>query len=173
MVERPRTANASFLPTGGPLEPAPRSEDRGALCAEVHALVERAALFADGHALLHLAPLECAAVLLGVTPGALEQARAALESPLARAAALSIFARAAEGRVLTSPARQPAPAARAPGDPEALLLAAQGRPGGLALLASAAAESVAIAFGVHPHVVFSARALAAQRGLSPDPPPDP
>jgi hypothetical protein len=171
MVERPHMANASTPPPGG--QHARRPEEVDALGPEVHALIERAALVADGHALLHLAPLECAAVLLGATPRALEQARAALESPVGRAAAVAIFARAAEGRAFTPPARQPAPAARAPRDPEALLLAAQGRPDGLALLVSAAAESAAIAFGVHPHVVLSARVLAAQRGLSPNSPPDP
>jgi hypothetical protein len=148
--------------------PAPRPE-HGGLSPEVRALVERAALLSDGIAHLHRSPPECAAVLLGTTPHAVERARAALEHPRARAVALELLARPAAGRD-ASPAA--APATPAPRGPEELIAAARGRPGGLALVFSAAAESAAISFGVRPDLVLAARALAERRGLVADLPAD-
>ncbi len=130
--------------------------------AEINDVVARAALVADGLALLEGAPLECAAVLLGVAPPAIERVRAALEDDLARAAARVLFARAA-GRPRPAPAAEARPAA--PRDAAQLLAAANRRPGGQALLLAASAECAAIAFGVHPELVHAARELARRSGL--------
>lgn len=128
--------------------------------AEVFALVHRAAAVADGLALLRQAPLECAAVLLGVEPRAVERVRAALEdAALAEAAALR-FERATAGPCAGE--RVVAAHAPAPRDPEALLAAARRRAGGLALLLDTAPECAAIVFGVHPDLVLRARDLAAR-----------
>jgi hypothetical protein len=132
------------------IDPAPR--------AQVTALVEKAARISDGLVLLERAPLECVAVLLGVEPLTVERVRAALEDPAIREEAVRDFARAA---AVLRPASAPAPTRpTAPRDPEALLLAARGRDGGLALLLSAAPEAAAVAFGVHPDLVHRARDLS-------------
>lgn len=156
----------SRIPSASQRVRAPAFPERGdPLGAEARALVERAARLPDGLELLLGSPLECAAVLLGAPPRVVERVRALLEAPGARAEARETFAlaaaRAADPRV--EPAR-PAP----PRDPEALLLAAQRRTDGLALLLSASAECAAIAFAVHPDLVQSARELARRRGLVPD-----
>jgi hypothetical protein len=151
---------------------APRSlpEHGDPLGVEARALVERAARLPDGLELLLGSPLECAAVLLGAPPRVVERVRALLDEPRARAEARETFARAAarDAAPRAAPAR-PAP----PRDPEALLLAAQGRTDGLAILLSASAECAAIAFAVHPDLVQAARDLAQRRGLVVDRPLDP
>jgi hypothetical protein len=126
--------------------------------AEVLALVERAARVPDGLALLEGAPLECVAVLLGVEPRTVERVRAALEDPALRAEAGRHHLRLAAGRRPGADGAAAAPApARAPRDPQSLLLAALARDGGVALLLSAAPEAAAVAFGVHPDLVHRAR----------------
>jgi hypothetical protein len=141
------------------------SRRRGALAPEVRALVERAARVEHGRALLHLAPPECAAVLLGERPPAVERVRAALEDRRTRDAALALFARALGSRPPRAP-RSAAPPLPTPRRAEEVLRDAQARPDGLAVLLSAAAECGAITFGVHPEVVLAARALARSRGLA-------
>jgi hypothetical protein len=133
----------------------PRASD-----AEVLALVERAARIPDGLTLLEGAPLECVAVLLGVEPRTVERVRAALEEPALRAEAGRHFVRNAAS--LRAPAAAPAEAPRSPRDPQALLLAALGRDGGIGLLLSAAPEAAAVAFGVHPELVHRVREAAAE-----------
>jgi hypothetical protein len=146
---------------GGP--PARASE------AEVFALVHRAAGVADGLALLRQAPLECAAVLLGVEPRILERVRAALEDAALAGEAALRFARAAAGpRAGAAVVAAPAPAPR---DPEALLAAARRRAGGLALLLDTAPECAAIVFGVPPDLVLRAREAAARAGPGRGAPP--
>jgi hypothetical protein len=98
------------------------------------------------------------AVLLGIEPLTVERVRAALEDPATRDEAASAFARASAVRRAASPPA--APPRAAPRDPAALLLAARGREDGLALLLSAAPETAALAFGVHPELVHRARELA-------------
>jgi hypothetical protein len=150
-----------------PLPPHPLHETRRAPRAseaEVLALVERASAFADGLALLEGAPLECVAVLLGVSPRTVERVRAALEDPALRAAAARLHGRGAAGslpRAAATPAAPPRPR-----DAQALLVAALARDGGVALLLSAAPEAAAVAFGVHPDLVHDARHAA---GASPRP----
>lgn len=134
--------------------------------AEVLAVVERASRVPDGLALLERAPLECVAVLLGVEPRTIERVRVALADPATHAEAARHLAGAA-GRRRAPAAPTPAPRPR---DPEALLAAARERADGLALLCSAAPETAAIAFGVHPDLVHGARALAAR---GPGAPPAP
>jgi hypothetical protein len=136
---------------------APRRAPDPALAA----LIERAAALPRGLALLHHGPLEPIAVLLSVHPGVVERARADLEDPRARAAAIALFAEAARRHAPAVEA--PPPPRRAP-DPEALVAEAARRPGGTAVLASAAVECAAISFGVHPDVVLAARALLPGRG---------
>jgi hypothetical protein len=160
------------LPTD-PRDAEPRPRRRAARAsasqAEALALVERAAAIPEGLALLERAPLECAAVLLGVDPRAVERARAALEDPALHEEASLRFERAADRRAAATP-RAPAPPP-APRDPEALLAAARARGGGLAILLEAAPECAAIVFGVHPDLVHRARALAAREVPQPGPPP--
>lgn len=128
--------------------------------AEVLALVERAARIPDGLTLLEGAPLECVAVLLGVEPRTVERVRAALEDPALRAEAGHHFVRLTAGHRVPASAPAEAPP-RPPRDPQALLLAALARDGGIALLLSAAPEAAAVAFGVHPELVHRAREAAA------------
>jgi hypothetical protein len=137
---------------------------------EIRDVVDRAARVADGLALLEGAPLECAAVLLGVSPPAIERVRAAFEDALARDAARMLFARASARppTAADDDGARPAP----PRDGEQLLAAATRRPGGLALLLAASPECAAVAFAVHPDLVHAARELARCRGLSHDLPPD-
>src|SRR5512143_1601434 len=110
------------LPTD-PTDVEPRARRRAAREsaseAEVLALVERAARIPEGLALLERAPLECAAVLLGVVPRAVERVRVALEDPALREEASLRFVRAADRRAAANPggsARTPAPR-----DPAALV----------------------------------------------------
>jgi hypothetical protein len=124
---------------------------------EVRAAAERAALHPEGLAILRDAPLECAAVLLGLDPRRLERVRAALAEPELLAEALRAHALAADRR-RAAPASPPPP----PADPAALLAAARGRENGLAVLLEASAECAAVVFGVHPGLVLRARALAAR-----------
>ena len=150
------------------IDPAARARRRAApgraSRAEVTALVEKAALVPDGLVLLQRAPLECVAVLLGVEPLTVERVRAALEDPATRDEAASAFAQAAARRPASAPATaRPA----APRDPEALLLAARAREDGLALLLSAAPETAALAFGVHPELVHRVRDLTHAAPPSP------
>jgi len=51
--------------------------------------------------------------------------------------------------------------------PLALIREAEKHPSGIELLQSAALETVAIDFGVHPFVVLGARSVLARRGLGP------
>jgi hypothetical protein len=132
--------------------------------AEIAHVVHRARSVADGLALLEGAPLESAAVLLGVPPPAIERVRIALADAAARDAA--------ERRAPGLPAAPAEPARAVPRDADALLAAAEGRPGGLALLLGASPECAAIGFGVHPGLVHAARDLALRRGFSQDLPPD-
>jgi hypothetical protein len=147
-------------PHADPL-PTRRTPSAPASAHEVRAVVERAAALPDGLALLRDAPLECAAVLLGVDPRRLDRVRAALADPSAFSEAVRAHARAAGSR------RPPADAATGPmppRDPSALLEAARGREGGVALLLEASAEAAAVVFGVHPALVHRARELAAPGG---------
>lgn len=162
-------ADRTEIPQAGPAGRRPRRGRRDVLAPEVRAVVERAARVEHGRALLHLAPLECAAVLLGERPPAVERVRAALEDRRTRAAALAVFA-SARARP-SQPPRAAVPAARH--GAEEVVREAQARPDGLALLLSAAAECAAITFGVHPDVVLAARDLARSRGLSPTAPAEP
>ena len=149
------------------IEPAPeprtrrRATSARASLGEVLALVARAATLADGFALLERAPLECIAVLLGVEPRAIERARAALADAEIREEALRELARVAGRRPAATAPAEPPPRPR---DADALLAAARGREDGLALLLSAAPETAAIAFGVHPALVHAARARAGEVG---------
>jgi hypothetical protein len=150
------------VPPTEPRHPAARPRRRAprASAAEALALVERAAAIPDGLALLEHAPLECAAVLLGVDPGAVERVRAALEEPALRGEAALAFERAAGRRRPAAGAGGSPPPA--PSDPAALVTAARRREGGLAVLLDAAPECAAIVFGVHPDLVHRARALLAR-----------
>jgi hypothetical protein len=155
IVPRPRTAIPVPLPvaTGGTLDPATQD------------LVRRAARLADGLAFLERGHLECVAVLLGVTPQAVERARHVLADPLARAAAEEAHRSARARPQAAAPPASPA----APRTAEALVREAERRDGGVALLATSAAECAAVVFGVTPALVAEARALLARRGLAPDP----
>lgn len=142
---------------------APRATE-----AEVLALVERAAHVRDGLVLLEGAPLECAAVLLGVEPRTIERVRAAFEDTALRALARRHHLQLTGGRQAIPGAPGPgAPSRReartAPRDAQALLLAALQREDGVALLLSAAPEAAAVAFGVHPDLVHRAREAAGPR----------
>jgi hypothetical protein len=148
-----------------PIDAEPRPRRRAAAAArasEAFAVVERAAGVADGLALLERAPLECAAVLLGIEPRTIGRVRAALEDPALREEATVRFARAAGGRPAATATAGASP--RPPRDPEALLLAARERAGGLAILLEASPECAAIVFGVHPDLVQGARERAARGG---------
>ncbi len=138
----------------------PRAQPARADGPEMSDVIERAARVPDGLALLRGAPLETAAILLGVAPPAIERARASLQEPgvLASAAALLASAEASWRSAATPPPRPPSPR-----DPEQLIEAARQRADGLALLLSASPEAAAITFGVHPDLVHGARAVAARR----------
>jgi hypothetical protein len=127
---------------------------------QIRDVIERATRVRDGLALLRGAPLETAAILLGVAPPAIERARASLRDPgaLEHAAALLAGAAASWRAAATPPPRPPAPR-----DPEQLIDAARRRADGLSLLLSASPEAAAIAFGVHPDLVHGAREVAARR----------
>jgi hypothetical protein len=143
--------------------PTRRAPSAPASADEVRAVVERAVALPDGLALLRDAPLECAAVLLGVDPRRLDRVRAALADPAAFSEAVRAHARAAGSRrAPAEPASGPTP----PRDPSALLDAARGREGGVAVLLEASAEVAAVVFGVHPALVHRARELAARGGPS-------
>lgn len=148
----------SFDPPSLP-HPCPGAQPRGG-DPETSEVIERAVRVPDGLALLRGAPLETAAILLGVTPPAIERARASLQVPgvLAHAAALLSSAEASWRSAAQPPPRPPAPR-----DPEQLIDAARSRADGLSLLLSAAPETAAIAFGVHPDLVHGARAVAVRR----------
>jgi hypothetical protein len=120
-------------------------------------VIARTARVPDGLAVLLGAPLECAAILLGMAPAAIERTRHALRDPGVLAGAAALQAGPVQGR----PAARP-PRPQAPRDPQQLLQAARQRADGLALLLSAAPEAAAIAFGVHPDLVHGARAAAAE-----------
>jgi len=124
---------------------------------EITEVMARTARVPDGLAVLLGAPLECAAILLGMAPAAIERTRLALRDPGVLAGAAALQAGQAPGR----PAARP-PRPQAPRDPQQLLQAARQRTDGLALLLSAAPEAAAIAFGVHPDLVHGARAAAAE-----------
>jgi hypothetical protein len=158
IVPRPRSA----VPVPAPLPVAAGAT----LDAATGDLVRRAARLADGLAFLERGHLECVAILLGVIPQAVERARQVLADPLARAAAEEAH-RSARARP-EAPAAHPAPPA-APRTAEALVREAERRDGGVALLATSAAECAAVVFGVTPALVAEARALLARRGLAPGP----
>jgi hypothetical protein len=145
--------------------PRPHRAAHGGRASETELahVVHRARSVTNGLALLEGAPLECAAVLLGVPPPAIERARAALADAAARDGA-GRHADAAPGL----PAAPRGPALPAPRDAEALLAAAEARSGGLALLLGASPECAAIGYGVHPGLVHAARDLALRRGFSQD-----
>ena len=155
LTQTPPLADAP--PRRGPSPPPAEADER-------RAVVERAAALADGLAILLDAPLECAAVLLGVDPRRLERIRAALAEPTALSEAVRAHARAAGSR--RAPPATPA-ARPPPGDPSALLEAARGRDGGVGLLLEASAEAAAVVFGVHPALVDRARELAARGPAAP------
>jgi hypothetical protein len=127
---------------------------------EISDVIERATRVQDGLALLRCAPLETAAILLGVAPPAIERARASLRSPGALENATALLASAAAS---WRAAAAPPPRPPAPRDPEQLIDAARKRADGLSLLLSAAPEAAAIAFGVHPDLILGAREFAARR----------
>jgi len=143
-------------PAGTPLPAA-------VLDPAIRLIIERAAALPRGLALLHRAPLESVAVQLATHTHCVARARDALEDGETRAAALECFAWAVRrgGRAPVSPQ----PDAPLPRSPEDLFRAAEERPASLAVLASASIEYAAIAFGVHPDLVFAARQLVARRGF--------
>jgi len=153
MPEATQTTPLADAPPRRGAPPAPAEPD------ELRAAVERAGALPDGLAILLDAPLECAAVLLGVDPRRLERIRAALAEPTALSEAVRAHARAAGSRRVPPAASADRPP---PGDPSALLEAARVREGGVRLLLEASAEAAAVVFGVHPALVDRARELAAR-----------
>jgi hypothetical protein len=129
----------------------------------IQLVIERAAALPRGLALLHHAPLESVAVQLATHAHCVARARAALEGGETRAAALEYFAWAARqgGRAPVSAQ----PTAPRPCSTEELFHAAEERPDGVAVLASASLEYAAIAFRVQPALVLAARQLIARRGV--------
>jgi hypothetical protein len=148
---------------GSPRSHPVRGTPAAVLDPAIQLVIERAAALPRGLALLHRAPLECVAVRLATHPQWIARARAALEDGAKRAAVLGCFTWAAHqgGR---APAKAQAGAPR-PRSPEELVSAADERPGGVAVLASASIEYAAIIFGVHPDLVLAARELVARRGV--------
>jgi hypothetical protein len=150
---------SSFDPSSEP-RPHLRPRPSRPVDPELRDLAERALRVPDGLALLMGAPLECAAILLGVAPPVIERSRVTLEAPGLLEEIVASLAHGAAGRraAPTAPPRPPAPR-----DPEQLIAAARQRSDGLRLLLSGAPEAAAIAFGVHPDLVQGARDVAARR----------
>ncbi len=132
------------------------------LSPELRDLVRRSASVRRGLALLHRAPVEAAAVALGVHPGAVERARAALADPGQRAMAVEEFVRAAAAAEPPGPIPMAVEPVAATATPEALLALAARDPATLELLVYGPVDVAAIVFAVHPALVGEARRLVGR-----------
>lgn len=115
-----------------------------------------------GLALLHLADLECAAVILGVDALTVVEAREALETPEGRSQLIAAVRQARlETESGSGEAAPPHPVAPAPAPRTArdLVRAAAESVYGLGFLREGNLESVAVIFHVHPNRVLRARSL--------------
>jgi hypothetical protein len=140
---------------------------------EVLHLMRNVACLPHGLALVEFGARDTVATMLAVAPGVVDEARGALADPGRRQALLDAYESAAalrtrdfEGFCEHCPARAGDPA---PWCPLALLREAEQRPAGLELLTSAALETAATLFAVHPFVVLGAREILDRRnrGLVP------
>jgi hypothetical protein len=131
--------------------------------AELRAMLDRAAGAADGQALLRSAPLECAAILLGVEARLLERVRVTLDRPEPGDELAAVLGAGPSRR---RPAADPPSPRTLVRDPHQLIDAARRQADGLDVLLSAAPEAAAIAFGVHPDLVHGAREVVAGRDRS-------
>jgi len=143
------------------------------IAPEVREVIERSARLHHGLAFVHLGPLECVALMLGVHPRLVEQARACLDRPDERTLLIRTYVSAAERagrepRASASPGAMPAPKG-----PEELILHAERHALGIEFLIRAPLETAAVIFAAHPDAVSAAREILARRGIAPERPPEP
>jgi hypothetical protein len=152
-------------------------DEGSTLPRDLHDLAERVAAYPHGLGFLHLAPLETAAVTLGVSAYVADQARSMLRTPEGRATLIAEV-RAAKGRASdsTRPAdviESAAPEQAAPetaASVEELVQRALEHPLGIRFLLDGPMETVAITLRAHVFLVLEARdLLLAQYGLRADP----
>ena len=132
--------------------------------AEMRDLILRVAARPRGLALLHLADLECAAIILGVHPRVIANARDLLETPSGRKWLIERV-RSERVRLQSSPSPCPSrfrprvPWVEHPGPDTAAELVREvtEHEYGPAFLLEAPPETVAITFHTHPEVVLRAR----------------
>jgi hypothetical protein len=134
---------------------------------EMRDLIERLAQWPHGLGFLHLADIDTVAINLHVHPFLVARARTALETPEGRDRLIDEVrkARARHGGDLPEPPPCPdsPPCPPAPKTAEELIGVADRHPLGLPFLEEGHPEAVAVIFGVHPNVVFEARAVLARR----------
>ncbi|GAB4374759.1 MAG: hypothetical protein Kow0062_13080 [Acidobacteriota bacterium] len=137
----------------------------------IRTVLERLALWPDGREFFDRGPLECVAVVFGVRPDLIEQARAFLADESGSAAFEEL--RRSLG---TARARPPEPVRRSrgalPGSPEELIEHARAHPLGLRCLLDPPVETAAVLFGVTPFLVIEARRALHERGIDPEPVPE-
>ncbi len=131
-----------------------------ALPPDLAHLIQRLAEREDGLALFDEALLESAAVILGVHPLLLDDARTFFRGDERRELLIAEIDRARARP--TRPARVRRAAPVPPADADALLQEASRHPLGLEFFQRGSPEAVAIEFGVHPFLVFQARQKLAR-----------
>jgi hypothetical protein len=153
----------------------PHEED-SALSRELLDLAERVAAYPHGLGFLHLAPLETAAITLGVDAYVADQARSMLMTPQGRATLIREVRRAkarASGSTCTSDAVEP-PGPATAATVEELVQRALEHPLGIRFLLDGPMETVAVTLRAHVFLVLEAREmLQAQYGLQGHPGDDP
>lgn len=149
------------------------------LSVEMCDLVRRAAAHPHGLGFVHQADLDSVAVILGVHPFVVAEARSLLETPEGRAVLIEEF-REARAHLEEEQGSEPASRSRTPEPPpaaksvRALIREASVHPLGLSFLVEAPFETVALTLRAHPFVVVQARAVLdrrAKRRRNPDPAP--
>jgi hypothetical protein len=149
------------------MDHSPR-EGESALPPELLDLVKRVAAYPHGLGFLHLASLETAAITLGVSAYAVDQARSMLLVPEGRATLIAEVRRAkSRGAILPHPSDTGYPSEpETAGTVEELVQRALEHPLGIRFLLDGPMEVVAITLRAHAFLVLEARdILQAQYGL--------
>jgi len=139
------------------------------IAPEVLDVIERSARLPHGLAFVHLAPLDCVALTLGVHPRLVELARACLDRPEERGPIIREYVSAVARVGREPPAPAPHGEAPVPKGPEDLILLAERHPLGIEFLARAPLETAAVIFAAHPDAVSQAREILSRRGIALEP----